>query len=203
MVHRAIHIKTAGPKYFIVHLPPKTLVNCFNTAISVQQWIHWNVFVWHCFSSGYWGLEGGQNKTSSCFPLMVIVLFAWSFTMIAWTNPHKCCTIMEFDWRTHFLGDVIINCCLSGKLGRVQISWIPVTLQTDWRLSDSDCCGALSVASVFHASWLVQSGDFSQALTECLTCLFLFWTCSLTVFRDTMRLGWISVTLCTTVSFNK
>lgn len=123
-----------------------------------------------CFSSWYWGLEGGQNKTSSCFPLMVILLLAWSVTVIPWPNLHKRCTIMEVDWRAHFLGDLIINCCLSGKLVRVQILRIPVTLQTDWRLSDSGCCGVLSVASVFHASWWAQSGDLSQALRELLTC---------------------------------
>lgn len=56
-----------------------------------------------------------------------------------WPNPRKPCTIMEVDWRTHFLGDLIINYRLSGKLGGVQISWIPVTSQPDWRLPDSVC----------------------------------------------------------------
>lgn len=49
------------------------------------------------------------------------------------------CTIMEVDWRTHFLRELIINYRLSGKVGRVQISWIPVTSQTDWWLPDSGC----------------------------------------------------------------
>lgn len=36
-----------------------------------------------------------------------------------WPNPLKRCTVMKVDWRTHFLWDLIINYCLSGKLGRV------------------------------------------------------------------------------------
>lgn len=96
---------------------------------------------------------------------MVIGLLAWSVTVIPWPNQRSPCATMEVDWRTHFLGDLIINCYLSRKLQRVQISWIPVTLQTDWRLSDTGCCGALSVASGFHASWWTQSGDLSQSLT--------------------------------------
>ena len=62
-----------------------------------------------------------------------------SHSVLMARNPHKPCTIMEVDWRTHFPGDLIINYRLSGKLGRVQISWIPVTSQTDWRLPDSGC----------------------------------------------------------------
>lgn len=83
-----------------------------------------------------------------------------------WSNPHKPYTTNEVDWRTHFLGDLIINYCLSGKLGRVL--WIPVTSLTDWRLPDNGWADVLSVATVFHASWCAQS--WPAELTELLTC---------------------------------
>ena len=64
---------------------------------------------------------------------------------------------------------LIINNLQCVKLGQVQISWIPLTSQTDWWWPDSGCCGVLSVAAVFHGSWCAQSGDLSWSLAKLFT----------------------------------
>lgn len=83
-----------------------------------------------------------------------------------WLNPPKPCSMVEADWRTHFPRDLIINYCLSGKLGKLGTLQWPHWLTGGFLRKAS--AAVLRVTTVLHASWCAWSRP--SELTELLTC---------------------------------
>ncbi len=133
----------------------------------------------------------GWNKTSSCFPLMVITLLAWSVTMRWWPGHSSALpTIMEVDWRTHFPWDLIINYHLCGNLEGFRFHGFQWPRRLIGGSLTAAAGSALSVSAVFHANseWgLATSTDGASHLGQ-------------TIIHICCTQQWLHIVLCHSVT---